>query len=79
MSEFCINCEKVTASVTRSHPSGTEFRCATCGDQVDFLHDDGPDDTAIGSCEECGTNLYADDHPEFCDQCLRWASAGMND
>lgn len=29
----------------------------------------------VGSCEECGTNLYEDDDVELCDQCL-WSSLG---
>lgn len=32
----------------------------------------------VGSCEECGTNLYEDDDPELCDQCL-WRSIGGDD
>lgn len=37
---------------------------------------DAPDDEwdgePVGSCEGCGVNLYADDDPEYCDQCA-WA------
>jgi len=29
----------------------------------------------VGSCEECCTNLYEEDDPELCDQCL-WAATG---
>jgi hypothetical protein len=30
--------------------------------------DDGME--PVGSCEECGVNLYKDDDPELCEQCL---------
>jgi len=33
-------------------------------------HEDDPADEPIGSCEECGINLYAEDDSYFCDQCL---------
>lgn len=40
-------------------------------DCPDFYDDDYAE--PIGSCEWCGTNLYADDDDELCDQCL-WHS-----
>lgn len=38
-------------------------------DQYDDPWDDEYDEP-VGSCENCNTNLYADDDPELCDQCL---------
>lgn len=29
----------------------------------------------VGSCEQCGTNLYEEDDEEYCDQCL-WRLSG---
>lgn len=45
-------------------------------DDLDFWngHDD-PADEPVGSCEECGTNLYAEDDMDYCDQCL-WRLKG---
>lgn len=43
----------------------------------------GPDDfdddynEPVGSCEECGINLYEEDDPEYCDQCLWRLQVGM--
>ena len=73
MSEFCSQCNEVTKSRVVEHPSGTEWLCAVCGYQVDFM-DSGDDEASepVGSCDDCGTNLYEDDDPELCDQCL-WA------
>jgi hypothetical protein len=40
-------------------------------DDRDFWDgDDDPYDEPVGSCEECGTNLYVEDDQEYCDQCL---------
>lgn len=39
--------------------------------------DDDPYDEPVGSCEECGTNLYAEDDPEYCDQCLWRMQCGL--
>jgi len=42
----------------------------------DFDYD--PYDEPIGSCDECGTNLYANEpgeSVEYCDQCL-WRMQG---
>jgi transcription elongation factor Elf1 len=77
MSEHCNHCERLTETVTKQHATGTEFLCAVCGHQQDFLHDDVPDDSnePIGSCENCGTNLYEGDDPDLCDQCLWWAGS----
>lgn len=44
-------------------------------DDPDAWHDDDPEDEPVGSCEECGTNIYADDDEELCDQCL-WRLKG---
>jgi len=42
-------------------------------DDWDMDEDDWEDDQwdePVGSCENCSTNLYAEDDPELCDQCL---------
>lgn len=42
-------------------------------DDWDMDEDDWEDDQwdePVGSCENCNTNLYAEDDPELCDQCL---------
>jgi len=42
-------------------------------DDWDMDEDDWEDDQydePVGSCDNCNTNLYADDDPELCDQCL---------
>ena len=73
--EFCFRCERVTQSTQKDHASGTEWICLNCGNQVDFEHSDSDMDDydcPVGSCCDCGTNLYEDDDPELCDQCL-WA------
>lgn len=31
-------------------------------------------DEPVGSCDECGTNLYNGDDPDLCEQCL-WAAS----
>ena len=71
MSEHCNHCERLTETISKQHPSGTEFLCAVCGHQQDFLHDEPSDDLdePHGSCSNCGTNLYGDDGPDLCDQC----------
>lgn len=38
---------------------------------------DDPYDEPVGSCEQCGTNLYAEDDPEYCDQCLWLMQGGL--
>jgi hypothetical protein len=42
--ELCLRCGKVTPSKVVCHASGTEFLCAVCGNQVDFLHDEEDDE-----------------------------------
>ena len=47
-------------------------------DDPDAWYDDDPEDDPVGSCDECGTNLYAEDDEELCDQCLwRMTGGGM--
>ena len=38
-------------------------------DEPDEVFDDD-DGEPVGSCEECGTNLYAEDDAKLCGQCL---------
>ena len=48
---------------------------------MDELDDDYYGCEPVGSCEECGTNLYPDDDPELCDQCFwyrtQWQKGGV--
>lgn len=51
-------------------------------DASDWVTDtrDEPDDDynePIGSCEQCGVNLYEEDDEEYCDQCLWRLRGGM--
>jgi hypothetical protein len=40
----------------------------------DFIYfTEADDDEPVGSCDECGVDLYADDDEELCEQCL-WAA-----
>ena len=74
--DFCGMCDKVQECKMVKHVSGTETLCCTCGHQVDFDIDEEFEDDynePVGSCENCGTNLYEDDDNELCDQCL-WRS-----
>ena len=36
------------------------------------MSDDEADDEPVGSCDNCGVNLYHDDDENYCDQCLWW-------
>jgi hypothetical protein len=38
--EYCMRCEGTTKTNVVHHASGTEFVCAACGGQVDFLHNE---------------------------------------
>ena len=83
LNEFCPQCQQVTASRIVSHPSGTEYLCAECGTQVDFLVGDDADYymEPTGSCEECGCNLYGDwdKWNSLCDTCQIYAWSAVND
>lgn len=71
--DFCYCCDGVTECRTVKHRSGIETLCNVCGWQVDFDIDDEfkeGNSEPVGSCENCQTNLYEYDDPEFCDQCL---------
>jgi hypothetical protein len=74
--DFCGMCDKTQECRTVSHCSGIETLCNVCGHQVDFdINEECDDDYSepVGSCENCGTNLYEDDDEDLCDQCL-WRS-----
>lgn len=49
--------------------------------QIDALNwgEDSDDDYSepVGSCEQCGVNLYEEDDDEYCDQCLWRLRGGM--
>jgi hypothetical protein len=76
--DFCYQCNAVVTVNMVEHATWTEWNCTACGGQTDWLADydkeHWADDVSepIGSCENCGTNLYDDDDPEYCGQCL-WA------
>lgn len=65
LQEFCARCQRVTPSIATSLPNGTEFTCATCGCQVDYLINEEPD---YGRCELCSHPLDEDEH-YVCDDC----------
>jgi hypothetical protein len=72
--DYCWKCQCSRDCKIVRHSSGDETVCLTCGTQVDFSHSEMDDfeesDEPVGSCENCGTNLYPDDDDELCDQCL---------
>lgn len=45
-------------------------------DGFDFDEFDPDLNEPIGSCADCGCNLYEDDDEESCDQCLWYRSQG---
>lgn len=49
--------------------------CQVGPDDPDSHYEDDPADEPVGSCDECGTNLYPEDDEELCDQCL-WRLEG---
>ena len=80
--EYCFRCKQDQPTRSISHPSGTEWVCAICGWQVDFMHnEDEPDredwegNEPVGSCSWCDTNIYRDedDGSGLCYQC-QWAA-----
>lgn len=76
--DFCHGCKSKQPCKIIHHASGTETLCTACNHQVDFdIAEQFEDDYSepVGSCENCGTNLYEDDDSELCDQCL-WRSQG---
>lgn len=78
MQDYCVKCDKVQPVTAVSSPTMTSYRCTVCGTQTDADYDFGDygdeyDDEPIGSCDECGTNLYQDDeYNGLCGQCY-WA------
>jgi len=84
--EFCYHCGKVTATNPVKVTAGFDYRCAVCGHTVDQDFDEDyfdDDNEPIGSCEECGTNLYpGDDCDEagdgLCDQCAFYRAHGSS-
>jgi hypothetical protein len=76
--DFCHGCKSKQPCKIIHHRSGTETLCTVCNYQMDFeIAEQFEDDYSepVGSCENCGTNLYEEDDPELCDQCL-WRSQG---
>lgn len=59
-----------------SEPDDYELDAA---DWVTDTRDEDDDDYSepIGSCEQCGVNLYQEDDLEYCDQCLWRLKGGM--
>jgi len=83
MPEYCGHCQRVTESRSVSHDSGVEWLCVECGAQVDFdfIEWDEDDDDIVGSCDECGGNIYEqeDDGTGLCDQCSWYHHMSMGD
>lgn len=84
MKELCYRCNEETPCTVVHHPSGTEWLCAVCGWQVDFMHDEeaydyDPYDEPVDSCLWCGTNIYGCDDfgTGLCDQC-QWSAEKSN-
>lgn len=79
--DYCVTCGKTQPVRSQRFPSGTEWRCEVCNMQTDFDHDEDyeDDNEPCGSCDNCGVNLYPDDDPELCDQCLFYASDRSDD
>lgn len=48
-----------------------------CGDYDDVVETDEWDEP-VGSCDNCGTNLYDDDADDLCSQCEWFAAQNMN-
>lgn len=78
MTDYCHKCDRTTETkYVKTATEGT-YSCAVCGTVLDYDYDDlrdDPDDIGdpVGSCKNCGTNLYDDDDDELCNQCL-WAA-----
>ena len=80
--DFCYQCNAVVTVNMVEHANWTEWNCTECGGQTDWLAEDDEEhweDKAsepigfcepIGSCRNCRCNLYCDDDPEYCDECL---------
>lgn len=81
--DYCFRCKTTQPVSPTQHATGTEWKCNVCGWQTDFDFDDEFVDYAddnyepVGSCEDCGTNLYEDDDSLFCDQCLWHRTIGI--
>ena len=75
--DYCTRCRSVMPSHRVRHAGGTEFVCAVCGAQTDFLHDEEEEEDAndvIGCCETCGANIYvAGQCIDFCEGCYPYS------
>lgn len=74
MDDYCVKCDRVQPVRAVSCPTMTSYHCEVCGTQTDADYDFGdygePNNEPIGSCDECGTNLYEDDeYNGMCGQC----------
>lgn len=69
--EYCPRCQCVQPVKAVRGPMASEWSCAVCHYQHDVeFYDDEDDNEPVGSCDNCGTNLYPHDDDVLCDQCL---------
>lgn len=82
MQDYCFRCNGLTPNHSQRGPGRTTYHCSVCGSQTDADYDDDYGDEAdfepTGSCDNCGTNLYADDADDLCGQCEWFAAQNMN-
>jgi len=77
MQDFCFHCDGMRTVSAQRGPGRTSYHCATCGHETDCDYDDDYadewNDEPTGSCDNCDTNLYADDdYGGLCGQCYWW-------
>lgn len=79
--DYCMKCDRPQPVKPTRLPTGIAWYCTVCGNMTDFDQFDEWDCSGepVGSCENCGTNLYEDDDEELCDQCIWWAEVRRSD
>lgn len=80
LTDYCVKCERTQPVKSARLPTGFAWYCTVCAAMTDFDRFDEWDCSGepVGSCENCGTNLYEDDDDELCSYCLWWAE-GLRD
>ena len=69
--EYCPRCMSVQPVKVVRCATYAEWKCKNCDWQHDCeTYDCDEDNEPVGSCDNCGTNLYRTDDDYFCDQCL---------
>lgn len=66
--------DAVLLMAVKSVKAALEPHCQSFDDLYEEFEEDDEEESwePVGSCEDCGVNLYSDDDPEYCDQCI-WA------